>query len=196
MSFAHCRAGNPLPCPVLCQVLQQLVCWPLSHPLDAGISGLENGLKNKEETQKSGVTPRGSHPLLWATRVSLSHISSPYTGENGVGGAGRERKERGKEGSVQTTALLSLTSQHSLEGPLLNFRWKANIHREVGNLSGQVHGTQRLIWGQDTGPSVMKTPRSWSWAARPHHATVQSEIPNQHPGILPLKEVRPDVRQK
>lgn len=48
-------------------------------------------------------------------------------------------KERGKEGSVQTTAPLRLTSQHSLEGSLLHFKLTANSHREVGKLPGQAH---------------------------------------------------------
>lgn len=58
-------------------------------------------------------------------------------------GMGGERKERGKEGSMQTTALLRVISQHHLEGSLLNFRLKANIHREVGQRLGQVHSRQK-----------------------------------------------------
>ena len=72
----------------------------------------------------------------------------------------------------QTTALPRLTSQHGLEVSALNFRLRANIHREVGHLLGRVHGRQRLSapkggWG--AGTPLMKASQAWGWTAWPHH---------------------------
>lgn len=67
---------------------------------------------------------------------------------------GGERKERGKEGSTQTTALLRVTSPHRREGCLLDFSLKANIPREVGKAHSWVwsiadEGLPWLIWGTE-----------------------------------------------
>lgn len=72
----------------------------------------------------------------------------------------------------QTTALPRLTSQHGLEVSPLNFRLRANIHREVSHLLGRVHGRQRLSaprggWG--AGTPLMKASQAWGWTAWPHH---------------------------
>lgn len=81
---------------------------PSSTLQDTSISGIENGLKNKEEEQRK---------KNWVTPTSLGHQSflvphsSRCTREKG--GQESERMERRKEGSTQTTALLSLSSQQS-----------------------------------------------------------------------------------
>ena len=132
---------------------------------------MENSLKNEEEeqTREPGDSQR-------VTPTSLGHQSFPVpyfiTRFQREQGTGRERKERGKEGSTQTTALPSLTSQHGLEVCPVNFRLRANIHWEIGHLLGQVRGRQRLPalkGGRGAGTPLMKASQAWGWTARPHH---------------------------
>lgn len=81
----------------------------LSHPTRCEPLSMEKKKRNRK--QPNQVTPGESHPPLWATRAFSSHISSHYARE--VEGTGSAQKERGKEGSTQTTGLLRLTSQQS-----------------------------------------------------------------------------------
>ena len=91
----------PVSCDIhgLCpQVFQRLVCLACLPPrqtraCQAWRTALRTRRRNRHENRG---TPSGSHPPLWATRVSLSHISSPDSRENrGQEGRGRKEERRG-----------------------------------------------------------------------------------------------------
>lgn len=150
---------------------QRLVCLACLPPRQTRASqAWRTALRTRRRNRhKNQGTPSGSHPPLWATSFHVPYFITRFQREQGTG---RERKERGKEGSTQTTALPSLTSQHGLEVSPLNFRLRANIHGEVGHLLGQVRGRQRLPalkGGQGAGTPLMKASQAWGWTARPHH---------------------------
>lgn len=138
----------------------------LSPTPDVSISG-RTALRKRKKEKMHWVILR-SHPHLSGPPVLPLPTFHHYTGENGR--TGSEKRARVKGGSTQTTALLRPTPPQSLETSLLNFRLKADIHREAGKLLGQVPGRQRAPTADrgtagglsDEGPGPgLDQPASW-----------------------------------
>ena len=141
--------------------------WLVSHPARHEHLRHEEGGGGTDT--RTGGLPVGHTQLSGLQRFHVPCFITRYQSEQETG---RERKERGKEGPTQTTALPSLTSQHGLEVSPLNFRRRASIHREVGHLLGRVHGGQRLPalkGGRGAGTPLTKASQAWGWTAQPRH---------------------------